>query len=506
MKSDDQNFSSFIHVLRQRARPALGAALAVLLGMSIFVFSMPAVYESFATLLIQQGEISPEVLGGTDAREYVEQRLQKTRELVVADNAQALIKKYDLFGQREEALTDDDKLALFNEALVIRPQVTGVVDPRSMRGGELTYAFDAAFQYEDPTVARDVATELASQFTTAGATRTRIEAEKTAKFLTVEVERLQADLRAREARMAEFRQSTGGGRPEDRNINLDRASGLERDLARTDDDLRAAQARRDLLAAQLQSTPRDRPTIDQSGQPVLRGEDRLAAAQQELVAALARYSEDHPDVRRLRREIATLTSETTASPNSGPTNPTYVQLQTQLDAADSAIRDLTSRRYQTSGSLAQVKGTIYQSPETEKQYADLVRDYELIQKQYEQMQTRLASAQMTEKAAGADAAESYVLINPARLPTQPIEPDRFALMFLAVILALAAGLGTASLLNSMDSTVRGGGDVMELMGSAPIGHVPTMRSALELRKRRVNDIALASGMLVTALLVLLAIR
>ena len=57
------------------------------------------------------------------------------------------------------------------------------------------------------------------------------------------------------------------------------------------------------------------PSIDQTGQSVLRGEDRLAAAQQELVAALARYSEDHPDVRRLRREIATLTSETGGSPD-----------------------------------------------------------------------------------------------------------------------------------------------------------------------------------------------
>lgn len=506
MKTDDQNFSTFSRMLRQRARPALGAALAVLLAMTTFVFGMPAVYESFATLLIQQGEISPEVLGGTDAKEYVEQRLQKTRELVVADNAQALIKKYDLFGKREGKLTDEDKLSLFNESLLIRPQVTGVVDPRSMRGGELTYAFDVAFQYDDPVVARDVAADLSTLFTTAGANRTRIEAEKTAKFLTVEVERLQEDLRAREARMAAFRQATGGGRPEDRNINLDRASGLERDLARADDDLRAAQARRDLLAAQLQATPRDRPTIDQSGAPVLRGEDRLAAAQQELVAALARYSEDHPDVRRLRREIANLTSETSATANSGPTNPTYVQLQTQLQAADAAIRDLTARRYQTSGSLAQVKGAIYQSPETEKQYADLVRDYDLTQKQYEQMRTRLASAQMTEKAAGADAAESYVLINPARLQTQPVEPDRFALMFLAVVLAIAAGLGTASLLNSMDSTVRGSGDVMELMGGAPIGHVPMMRSAVELRRRRVNDIALASGMLLASLLVLLIIR
>jgi hypothetical protein len=52
-----------------------------------------------------------------------------------------------------------------------------------------------------------------------------------------------------------------------------------------------------------------RPVLDATGQPVVRGEDRLAAAQQELVAALAKYSEDHPDVRRLRREIDTLTAQ-----------------------------------------------------------------------------------------------------------------------------------------------------------------------------------------------------
>ena len=504
MKTDDQSLASFLHVLRRRARPALGAALVVLLGMTTFVFSMPAVYESFATLLIQQGEISPEVLGGTDAREYAEQRLQKTRELVIADNAHALIEKYHLFGGQDGALSDDDKLAAFNEGLVIRPQVTGVVDPRSMRGGELTYAFDVAFQYADPTVARDVATELSNVFTTAGATRTRIEAEKTRKFLKVEVDRLEGDLRAREARLAEFRQATGGGRPEDRNTNLDRANGLERDLARVDDDLRTVRARRDLLLAQLQSTPRDRPTLDQTGQPVLRGEDRLAAAQQELVAALARYSDDHPDVRRLRREIATLTVETSASPSSGPTNPDYVQIETQVHAADAAIRDLTGRRYDISGSLAQVKGAIYESPENEKQYADLVRDYELIQKQYNELRTRLASAEMTEKAAGAEAAESYVLINPARLPTTPVEPDRFALMFLAVILAIAAGLGTATLLNSMDSTVRGSADVADLVGRAPIGHIPTMRSTAEVKRRLTTDVALAAVMLVSALVVVLA--
>jgi polysaccharide biosynthesis transport protein len=508
MKTEEQSFASFVRVLKHRARPSLLAAAAVLLGMTVFVYSLPAVYESYATLLIQQSEITPEMLGGEATKEYVEQRLQKTRELVMsAENGRTLIKKYSLYAEHEGGkLSDDDKLSLLNESVVIRPQVTGVVDPRSMRGADLTYAFDVAFQHDDPTVARDVAAEIAGKFTSAGASRAKADAERASKFLQSESERLAAELRDRESKLADFRQKTGGGRPEDSRENLNRASDLEREISRVDDDLRDARARRDLLAIQLQDTPRDSAVLDQSGQLVIRGEDRLAAAQQELVAALARYSEDHPDVRRLRREIATLTAQTGGGTASAPTNPAYLQLQSQVNAADVAIRELTARRYSFSSELSRVRGAVFQSPVHEKQYADLMRDYELIKTQYEQMRTRLAATEITEKAAGAEAAESYVLINPARVPTQPVEPDRLSLMFLAFVLAIATGLGVASLLNALDSTVRGSSDVAVLLGAAPLGLVPPMRSAAELRKQRLNDLAIAGGVLATAGLALLLVN
>jgi len=506
-KSDDQTFSSFMHVLKRRSRPAITAAVIVLLGMTVVVFSLPAVYESYATLLIQQSDITPEMLGGAGTKEFVEQRLQQTRDLVMnAENAGKLIKKYKLYSERGDKLSDDDKFALMNESVLIRPQVTGVVDPRSMRGADLTYAFDVAFQYDDPNVARDVAADIANQFTSAGATRTKAEAMRTSSFLKTESDRLASELRAQEARLAEFRQATGGGRPEDSEVNVRRASDLERDLARVDDDLRDARARRDLLATQLLDTPRDRAVIDQTGQQVLRGEDRLAVAQQELLAALARYSEDHPDVRRLRREIATLTAESSTGASSAPTNPAYLQLQSQINAADVAVSDLTNRRYTLSTEYSRLRSTIVQSPVSEKQYADLVRDYELVKKQYEEMRTRLAAAEITEKAAGGEAAETYVMINPARLPTQPIKPDRISLMFLAIVLAIAAGLGVASLLNTLDSTVRGSADVTALLGSAPLGHVPAMRTVVELRKQRVRDMALAGGVFATAAIILLLVN
>jgi polysaccharide chain length determinant protein (PEP-CTERM system associated) len=497
MKAPDQTFADFLHVLRRRARPATAAAMAVLLGMTYLAFSLPAVYESSANLLIEHPEIPQDVLGGEGAEGYVEQRLQRVRQRVMTpEHVQELITRHKLYQADGENLSPEEMFTRFNESVIVTPEVTGVIDPRSMRTANLTYAFAVSFQYDDPEVARDVADSLAELFITSNAEQAKDASERAIAFLRAEADRLQTDLREREDRLTQLRQSHAGDLPGDREENQNRAGALERDLARVDDDLRSARARKDLLEAQLRDTPRNRPVLDETGQAVILGADRLAAAQQELVAALAKYSEDHPDVRRLRREIASLSADpSVTSASSVPTNPIYEQLQTQIDAADVAIRDLLARRYDMSSTLARLQSAIYQSPEYEQQYTDLVRDYELVKAQYEQMRARETAAVVAQKAAGSQAGESYVLVGPAQVPATPSEPDRVALMFLGFVLAIAAGLGTASLLNSADSTVRGSADIAALIGAPPLGHIPTMRSPTELRRRRLGNIALATGFL-----------
>lgn len=279
---------------------------------------------------------------------------------------------------------------------------------------------------------------------------------------------------------------------------------LERELAMVDTDLRAARGQKDLLEAQLRDTPRDSTSVDASGEVVLRGGDRLVAAQQELVAALAKYSDDHPDVRRLRREIATLTTEVSSTSAGPPTNPAYIQMETQVNAANIAVRELTARRYELSRSLANMQGAITLSPKLEEQYTDLVRDYEVIRTQYEQMRGQQATAELQAKAAGT-AAEIYVLINPARTPEDPVQPDRLALMFLAIVLAVAAGLGTAFLIDAGDPTIRGTADVMELAGVEPFAHVPVIRSNVDAHRHRISNVALAAGTAVIAFVLLIVV-
>lgn len=506
MKAEDQTFLDFVKILRKRSRPAAIASFAVLLAMTCLVFLLPAVYESRATMMIEQLDATIDLSNGPGAREYVEQRLQRTRQLVLSDeNVTAMLKEFDLYGLGD-AIPQESQIAAFNENVFITPQVTGVIDPRTMRSAELTYAFDVGFTDSDPATATKVANKLADLFVASSATRAREDAQRTIEFAKTESERLAQELRLRESRLAEFREKNPGGLPDDRVRNQDRAMSLERELAQIDSDIRNARAKKDLLDAQLLDTPRDAPTIDENGQTVVGAADRLAQAQAELVAALAKYSEDHPDVRRLRREIATLSQDATGRTSKPPTNPTYIQLQSQVNSAGVDIQGLNARRGSVYSQLHALQGAVTLSPRLEEQYQELVRDYDVIKKQYEDLRAQEASAVLRSKAAGTPATESYVLINPARIPDSPIKPDRVALMFLAIVLALAAGVGTAFVLNSTDPTVRGSSDVMAIAGVQPFANIPAMQNLLEARRKKVMDFALAASITVVAIVVLVIVN
>ena len=90
MKGDDQTFFDFVRVLRKRARPAAIAAFAVLIAMTCLVFLLPTIYESRATMLIEQLDAQIDLAAGAGTREYVEQRLQRTRQLVLSDEGPGL--------------------------------------------------------------------------------------------------------------------------------------------------------------------------------------------------------------------------------------------------------------------------------------------------------------------------------------------------------------------------------------------------------------------------------
>src|SRR4029077_15505788 len=91
-----------------------------------------------------------------------------------------------------------------------------------------------------------------------------------------------------------------------------------------------------------------------------------------------RYSEDHPDVKRLERTIesekARLAAGEKGDPNSVGRTPAVVQLQTQLNGVETQIASLEQQRTELRAQMANLQGRLQSTPEVELTYDALTRD------------------------------------------------------------------------------------------------------------------------------------
>jgi polysaccharide chain length determinant protein (PEP-CTERM system associated) len=395
---------------------------------------------------------------------------------MTAENISGLIRKLELYGEQSTTDSLEDAVAEFRAATLLTPSITGAVDAKSMRTANLTYAFVVSFEHSDPVKAKDVAAALSEMFVREGELEKQQTTTRSITFLKAEADRLHNELRDVESKLSTFKQKNAGALPEDRAQNQQRAQNAADELGRVDAGIRDAEARKDLLSTQMASTPRYQPVLSESGQPVLASADRLAAAQRELLAAQAKYSEEHPDVKRLRREIASLSAEASAQGSPTPTNPEYLQLQTQLRSAELAVRELSARRNEIYSMQRATEHGLSQAPEVERVYSNLTRDYDLLQTQYKSIRTRLEEVELSGNIASDDKGERYVIVDPAMIPESPIRPDRLSLIFLGLVVSLAVALGAATLLESSDPTVRGQKDIHELLRLTPMGVIPVIKS------------------------------
>jgi succinoglycan biosynthesis transport protein ExoP len=282
--------------------------------------------------------------------------------------------------------------------------------------------------------------------------------------------------------------------------------------------------------------------LDESGEPILGGIDQLAAAQQELIRLRGKYSEDHPSIINLRKEIASLSSNPVNSASlaeqlrsdlsdrrqelsaarqvysdthpdvvtlqqnvrslqrqlseveaeiaamgpgetARPNNPVYVQTRTRIDAAEEELTDLRRRHSALTARVNNLDAMRITAPQVESRYTTLMQEQGVLQTQYLDLRTLEGEASMGEALETGKSGERLTIIQPARVPGSPISPNRVSLSFLGVVLAIAIGLGVASLTDAMDTTVRGRNDVYQLIGAPPMGIIPYVENTADKAKR-----------------------
>ena len=107
----DNSWSDYVSILRRRWRLTLAAVLLVSLGTIYVAYTLPAVYESSAAILIEQQGIPTDFVQ-TTVNSYAEQLLQTIYQRVVAGPKVAeLIQEFDLYPE-ERGLVPEEELLL----------------------------------------------------------------------------------------------------------------------------------------------------------------------------------------------------------------------------------------------------------------------------------------------------------------------------------------------------------------------------------------------------------
>jgi uncharacterized protein involved in exopolysaccharide biosynthesis len=282
-----------------------------------FAYTIPPIYRATGTIIIESAEITIDTARRVAAGRGIDQHLDLVRRRVMSDESlQMLINKHELFGE----LTPRQRISA-----VARNVSLEQVDPVTMEpliGGS---AFHVHFDYPDRSKARDVATDLIELFLEDNrAARTQAAAD-TREFFAEQAKLLAERVAEAETRLASFKRENQGFLPDDTRLNQQALERAERDLNAVRSEIRLSIERRNLLRVQLDA---------------LGMNNELAELKSELTLLQQRYSEDHPDIKRLRRTIANL--EQAGEPAS-QNDTEYRQVSAQLAFVEDEVAAFRSR-------------------------------------------------------------------------------------------------------------------------------------------------------------------
>lgn len=548
-------------IRRRRSTIWLVGAVIFVLGAAAAVF-WPATYQSTATVLVEEQEIPPNLVQST-VTSYAAQRIQTIQQRVMTRaNLLGIVDKYHLYADQRQYETDDEILQDMQNDISMNMISADVVDPQTGRPTTATIAFTVGFKGRNPSVVQQVANQLTTLYLNENLKSSTEKASGTYQFLTDEADRVGKRIAELETKIADFKQKHPNDLPSLQQLVLQQMNLTQQNLDNTESRIASARSQITLLQGQLASVQPYSPTYSDSGQRVLDPESQLRALRTQYLTLSAQYAPDYPDVVKLRREIKGLEKQTgdvdstaaemqqldslrtklatdrktysdtypdvvklkkeiaaleasirkadakPAAPTvvKDPTNPAYINLQSQIDAAKTNLQALTSQAKDYRAKLADYQKQLDAMPQVERKLQLLTREHDNAVAKYQDIKSKQMNARLGEQMEQDRKGERFSLIDPPALPQTPVSPNRPAILFLSLVLALGGGFGVAFAAESMDTSVRGVKGVVALLSMPPLASIPYMANREDRSKRRRRRITLLMATLIAIVVLLAAIN
>jgi len=561
MEEQEKSIQDYLAIVSRRKAAIIATALIVFLLGLITALVWPPTYRSSATILIKEQEIPSELVRST-VTSFAAQRIQTISQSVMTrPNLMEIIEKYNLYVKERKRNTTEEVLEEMRDDIGLNMISADVVDPRTGRPGSATIAFTLSYEGNHPESTQKVAGELTSLYLAENLKTRKDKAAETYSFLTDETTKLEEKISESGKKLAEFKEINAHSLPEMSVMNLSMLNRTESELDSVESELRALKERQFYLKSQLAQINPLTNMRSATGESILDPASRLKALESEYASLSAKYSDLHPDIVKIKREIEGLRSQTgldfdaqelaktltkkrseyavikkkysadhpnvkslkteiiklekklASNPVTSerqvlklqPDNPAYISVQTQLKTVETEIKSNASRKKRLDDKLIDLEERISKSPQVEKEYMILSREQESALARFQDIKARQMEAEIGQELEKESKGESFVLIDPAQFPEKPVKPNRIVIVFLSFVFSIISGLGVAVLKEAMDGSIRGVASINKILTEAPLAVIPIIYNTYDLRhKQRMNRLIVGSvlGCIITVMLVI----
>ncbi len=372
---------------------------------------------------------------------------------------------------------------------------------RGGRVGESATLMTISFDARSPQIAAAVVNEYVTLVLQENAEFRAARAENTLEFFEQEVQQLNSDLDSQSAEIALFKSENANALPQDQAYRLGRQTLLQERLGLLERDRKALEQRRENVIRMFETTGGLTP--QSSGEQLSAQERQLIEGKAELANLLDSFTDEHPEVIRLKKRIdrleATVTAENAAD---GSEEEEISSEKARLDAVlaeiDNEAEALKTTLDNTTSELEELQQNISRSASNAIQLAELERDHEIIQTRYASAVANLNAARMSERLETTAQGQRITVIENANVPRVASGPNRLLIAGVAIFAGIGLAVGYFVLLEVLNRVIRRPAEILERFEIEPIATIPYMESRGERIWRR-------TGMVLTTLAVMIGV-
>ena len=476
------NFDDYMAILRRRlwiiVIPAIIMPVAAYLG-SLALHNR---YTSQTLVLVEQQKVPDSVVKSVVTEDLAQRLASMEEQILSRTRLQPIIEKFGLYKQDSPNAHMEDLVDRLRKAI----EVTPIRPMTGTRTNDLP-GFFINFTSDNPRLAQQVCAEITSMFIEQNLRAREQRAQGTTDFLAHQLEDAKRGLDDQDAKLAAFKQKYFGSLPGQEQSNISILSGLNSQFEAVTQALGRAQqdkAYAESLLAQQQAAL-EASTPSGSGPEPDSLQKQLAALQDQLVAAQARYTDDHPDVIKLKlaigdlkKKIADARSQPEEKPAPDETQeppretPQIMHLRATIRQLDQMVQAKTKEQARIRDQISMYQGRLSLSPSVEEQYKKLTRDYQTALGFYNDLLAKESESKMATNLERRQQGEQFRVMDPANLPQSPSFPNRPLFAAAGLGLGLAIGVGISILLEMKDKALRTEGDVKFFLQVPTLAMIP----------------------------------